>query len=82
MVEFVGMNNIQALQCATIQSARAIKMEEKIGSIEKGKLADIVICKKDPTKDVTILEDLKNITQVIKDGKIMVENGKITYFST
>jgi len=81
MVENVGMTHVQALQTATINGARAIQREETIGSIEVGKFADIVICKKDPTKDVTILENLSNISHVVKDGKVMVENGKIVYFS-
>lgn len=80
MVENVGMSPIQALQIATIEGARAIKLEEKIGSIKQGKIADIIICSKDPISDVTILENIKNITHVIKDGIIMAEKGKLTYF--
>jgi len=80
MVVNVGMTPVQALQTATIQSARAIKMDDKIGSIEKGKLADLVICNTDPLNDITTLENPVNFSHVIKDGKIMAEKGKITYF--
>ncbi|MBN1328051.1 MAG: amidohydrolase family protein [Candidatus Heimdallarchaeota archaeon] len=81
MVVNVGMLPEQALQTATIQSARAIKMAEKIGSIEPGKLADILICNTNPIKDITTLENPLNFSYVIKDGKIMVEKGKIVYFN-
>lgn len=80
MVENVGMSTSQALQTATIEGARAIKLEEKIGSIELGKIADIVVCDKNPLEDISILEDLRNIIHVIKDGIIMAQKGKLTYF--
>ncbi len=81
MVEDVGMNTTQALQAATIEGARAIWMDEKIGSIEKGKFADILICNQNPLENINHITDYKNFSHVIKDGKIMVENGQIVYFS-
>ncbi|MHA1408113.1 MAG: metal-dependent hydrolase family protein, partial [Candidatus Heimdallarchaeaceae archaeon] len=81
MVEDVGMTPVQALQAATIEGAKAIWMEKKVGSIEKGKFADILICEKNPLENISLLEDPKNFLYVIKDGRIMVEGGTITYFS-
>ena len=75
------MTPIQALQAATIEGARAIWMDEKIGSIEEGKLADLLICNQNPIEDINQITNYKNFSHVIKDGKIMVENGKIVYFS-
>lgn len=54
-----GMSNMQVLQAATIHGAEYIGMEADLGSIEKGKLADIIILDKDP------LADIKNIESVI-----------------
>jgi imidazolonepropionase-like amidohydrolase len=81
MVKDVGMTPIQALQTATIEGAKAIWMDEKIGSIEKGKLADIIVCEKNPLEDITIIENPQNFSHIIKDGKIMVEKGIINYFT-
>ena len=81
MIENLGMTSTQALQAATIQAAKAIKMEKSIGSIEAEKFADLIICKRNPINEISILKDPKNLLYVIKDGKIMVENGKITYFN-
>ncbi|MHA2357421.1 MAG: amidohydrolase family protein [Candidatus Heimdallarchaeaceae archaeon] len=81
MVDHVGMTPIQALQAATIEGAKAIWMEEKIGSIEKGKIADIVICDKNPIEDINAVTNQLNFSHVIKDGKVMAKKGKITYFS-
>jgi len=80
MVENVGMTPSQALQAATIESAKAIKMDDRVGSFEQGKFADVVVCNVNPVEDISILEDSKNFAYVIKDGKIMVEHGQITYF--
>ena len=81
MIENVGMTTTQALQAATIQAAKAIKMEENIGSIEIEKFADLVVCNGNPIEHISILEDPKNLLYVIKDGMIMAEKGKITYFN-
>ena len=81
MVENVGMTPVQAMQAATIEGAKAIWMEEKIGSIEVGKIADIVVANKNPLEDISVVENYKNFSHVIKDGIVMVEKGKIVYFS-
>ncbi|MHA1156872.1 MAG: amidohydrolase family protein [Candidatus Heimdallarchaeota archaeon] len=81
MVENVGMTPTQALQAATIVGAKCVHLDDKIGVIEKGKIADIVISNKNPLEDISIVENPKNFSHVIKDGKIMVEKGIVTYFS-
>jgi len=70
-VASAGMNNYDALKVATIKGARAIGLDGDLGSIETGKLADIVILEKNP------LEDLRNtntLTHVIKNGKVFEAN--------
>ncbi|NPD89974.1 MAG: amidohydrolase family protein [Asgard group archaeon] len=81
MVEDVGMTTVQALQAATIEGAKAIWLEDKIGTIEKGKLADMVICEKNPLEDIKVLSNVTSLSHVIKDGIVMAEQGRITYFS-
>ena len=54
MLQMGGMNNMQALRCATINGAEYIGMDKEIGSLEKGKLADLIVLDKNP------LEDIKN----------------------
>ncbi len=82
MVKDVGMTPVQALQAATIEGAKAIWLDEKIGSIEQGKLADIIISDNNPLDDITVLENWKNFSYIVKDGKIMVKNGILTYFAS
>ena len=77
MVTEVGMSTVQALQCATIEAARAIKLGDETGSIETGKAADIIVVNSNPLEDVTILQDLTNIEYVIKDAQIAATRGSL-----
>lgn len=62
-----GMPAIEALLCAMQNNANILGMGDKIGSIEKDKLADIVAVDGDPTKDIKTMTSVKF---VMKDGVI------------
>ena len=66
MVKY-GMTPMQAIQAATMGGAELIGVLDKVGSIRKGKLADLIATPGDPTKDVTQLE---HVQFVMKDGKV------------
>ncbi|SIS73236.1 metal-dependent hydrolase family protein [Belliella pelovolcani] len=63
----VGMPNLEAIQTATLRSAELLGMEDRIGTIEKGKLADIIAVSGDPEKDIKVMKD---VTFVMKEGKV------------
>ncbi len=60
-----GMNNIKAIQTATIVAAQLLDQEGLIGEIKSGAFADIIAVKGDPTKDITLLQQVQ---WVMKDG--------------
>ena len=62
-----GMTPLQALRAATIDAATMIGAADRLGSIEKGKLADIIAVDRDPTKDITAL---RTIRLVMKGGTV------------
>jgi len=62
-----GHSPMEAIRSATIISAEALNMQNEIGSIEPGKLADIVAVRGDPLNDITVLE---KVEFVMKDGKV------------
>lgn len=62
----LGASNAEALLAVTKNSAELLGMEDSIGTIEKGKLADIISVKGDPLKDITVLKD---VSLVMKGGQ-------------
>src|SRR6266851_2683686 len=65
-----GMTPTQALQAATGWAAECLGQEEDLGTLEPGKLADLVVVDGDPLADINVLRDLGRIALVIKDGKV------------
>jgi imidazolonepropionase-like amidohydrolase len=70
MVE-AGMSEIEAIAAATITAAESVGYEHKIGSIEEGKLADLLVVDPDPLADISVLCDKNNINLVMKNGEII-----------
>jgi imidazolonepropionase-like amidohydrolase len=68
-----GMSPLQALQAATGWAAECLGRERDFGTVEKGKLADLVVVDGDPLADVTILQNPDRIALVLKDGEIAVK---------
>lgn len=64
-----GMTPMQALKAATIVAADLLDQQANLGSIEAGKLADIIAVPGDPLQDIAVME---KVSFVMKDGKIYV----------
>ena len=76
----LGMKPMHALQTATINAATAIKLDKDLGTLEAGKLADILAVDGDPLADIKCLQEKKNIQIVMKEGKVYADRrpGKPT----
>jgi imidazolonepropionase-like amidohydrolase len=70
-----GMTPMQAIIAATKNGAECLGLLDKIGTLETGKLADIIIVQGNPLKDIKVLQPKENIRMVIKDGIIQVNRG-------
>jgi imidazolonepropionase-like amidohydrolase len=62
------MSPMQALQGATGRAAECLALDKEIGTIEKGKRADLVVVDGDPLRDVRVLQNPRRIKLVLKDG--------------
>jgi imidazolonepropionase-like amidohydrolase len=61
-----GLTAVQAVQSASLNVAQAWGKDKDYGSVEKGKIADLVIVRGDPTKDIFATQDVE---KVFMDGK-------------
>src|SRR5947209_6360055 len=70
----LGMTPVDALRSATASDAELLGIGQKVGTLEKGKLADIIAMPGDPTLDITGTE---RVSFVMRQGKI-IRNGPAT----
>ncbi len=75
LVKYCGYSPMEAIKAATWGGSMACGLEDQIGTIEAGKLADLIIVDGDPLKDITIFQDHDRIKMVLKNGKIEVNRG-------
>jgi len=66
-----GMTNQDALKSATIETAKLLRIEDKLGQIKPGMLADIIAVQQNPVEDISTVE---NVIFVMKDGVIFKDN--------
>jgi imidazolonepropionase-like amidohydrolase len=63
-----GMGSVRAIQAGTIVNAEVMGWQREIGSITKGKFADLVAVSGDPVADIT---ELQRVKFVMKGGKVI-----------
>jgi imidazolonepropionase-like amidohydrolase len=68
LVKYGGLTPVRALQAATTINAEALGWQDQIGSIDKGKYADLIAVSGDPLADIT---ELKRVKFVMKGGKVI-----------
>ena len=67
LYEYAGMNVTQLLQCATINAARLLKWENKVGCLREGAYADFIGMDESPYNNI---KNLENVSFVMKSGQI------------
>jgi imidazolonepropionase-like amidohydrolase len=72
-VRMIGMSPEEALLTATRNAADALGRLDDLGTIEEGKIADLVVVEGNPLEDIKILQNPSNIRVVMKEGKIEVD---------
>jgi imidazolonepropionase-like amidohydrolase len=74
LVKRAGMTPARAIQAGTVNNAEVMGWSDRVGSIEKGKYADIIAVSGDPLADIT---ELQRVKFVMKGGKVIRnESGK------
>ncbi|MEO6490085.1 MAG: amidohydrolase family protein, partial [Ferruginibacter sp.] len=85
MMQQGGMSNMDALKTATINSAQSLGLDDWIGSLKTGKLADLIILEKNPLEKITNTESIQytmvngrlyNADQMNEEGNYNKPRGK------
>lgn len=69
-----GMSPMQAILAATRDSADCLQRKEELGTVEKGKTADLIVVDGNPLDDISVLQKQECIALVMKDGVVQYNN--------
>jgi imidazolonepropionase-like amidohydrolase len=67
-----GFSPLEVLRSATVVNARILRLEDKLGSLEPGKLADLIVVDGDPLVDISTL---RQVWMVVKEGRVVHKEG-------
>ena len=76
LVRYGGYSTMEAILATTRNNAYTLGLEDQLGVIKKGMLADIIILDQDPVSDISVLKKGEHLVNVIKDGRIISWDGK------
>ena len=78
LVEIAGFTPMEAIMAATKTNAKMILREDELGTLEPSKLADIIVVKGNPLKDISLMVGPEHIHVVIQDGKVKKHLPNVT----
>ena len=61
LLKEAGMTNMQVISAATLQNARFFRIDERLGSIEKGKIADLILLRQNPLDDLKAMNTVEKV---------------------
>ena len=73
-VKGAGIPALDVIGWATRNGAEMLGMKDDLGTIEAGKLADLLVVNGDPVRDIAVLQDRKNLDVIMKGGKFVENN--------
>ena len=71
MVNEAGFSALEAIQAATINAATLMCLESDVGTLEKGKFADLIVVGSNPLDDISAL---RSVSMVMKEGRIVKDD--------
>ena len=72
-VDVIGYTPLEAITCATRSGAELMRMADRIGTLQPGKLADLVVVDGDPLKDIGVLQRRDRLS-VMQGGRFVTRN--------
>ena len=72
LMTYAGLSALEAIQAGTQNGAKMLNLEGRIGTVEVGMLADLIVVDGDPVKNIAVLQDRRRIETVVKNGRRVV----------
>jgi len=72
-MEEAGLSPMQTIVATTANAARALGWDRWLGTLEPGKVADLVVVSGNPLENMRLLADRRNIKLVLKNGQIVAQ---------
>ncbi|HEX4613227.1 MAG TPA: amidohydrolase family protein, partial [Urbifossiella sp.] len=69
-VKYVGLSPLEVIRCATRTGAEILGRGHELGTVEAGKLADLLVVSGDVTADISVLEDRTRFIAVVQGGAV------------
>lgn len=74
----LGMTATEAIRAGTQHAAELLGLAESLGTVEPGKIADLVVCDGDPLTDISVLGQPGNVVMVVQDGRIVKDHISVS----
>ena len=71
----LGFSPMQAIVAGTKNAAELLRLSDDVGTLEQGKLADLVVVDFDPLADITLLADPDNVKAVVQGGSLVKDSA-------
>jgi imidazolonepropionase-like amidohydrolase len=68
-----GLTPMQAIVAATKTASEVCRMDDKVGTLQPGKLADLLVVNGNPLNDISILQDKSRLLLIMKEGRVCVD---------
>jgi imidazolonepropionase-like amidohydrolase len=76
LVQYGGYTPLEAISACTRDTAFAVGLEDEVGVLEAGKLADLILLTANPVDDIRVLQGGQHLSMVIKDGQNIGLDGQ------
>ena len=71
LMSYLGMSAMDAILAGTRNAAMTLPFGHEVGTLEEGKLADLLVVDGDPLADITVLQDPERLEVIMKDGAVV-----------
>lgn len=76
LMEYAGLSAREAIAAGTVNAARTVGLEGRVGTLEPGMIADVILLRGDPLADIRVLQDRSNIEEVFVEGNRVQFDGR------